>query len=200
MKTKSGTSTAVVDFPWIATLPEKQQTAVAQMMPWLATLTRESDEMTAGNVVIRMMEAQFAASKKPVPKAGLALAILRGRVAREELKQQEGGSISASEAAEKLGISKTAVLKRYREGKLLGWREARQDAVRFPIWQFTEDNVLPGIPEVMTILNEAPWMDDWGRILFFLNRRSSLDGKRPLDFLRKGRDERVLWAASAEVA
>lgn len=199
MKTKAGA--AAVDFPWIAALPEKQRTAVTAMMPWLATLTRESDEMTAGNVVIRMMEAQFAASKKPVPKAGLALALLRGRVAREELKEQEGGSISADEARMKLGgLSKEAVLKRYRKGQLLGWREARQGAVRFPVWQFKDDNVLPGVPEVLAILNEAPWMDDWGRILFFLNRRSSLGGKCPLDLLRKGRDERVLWAASAEIA
>jgi hypothetical protein len=92
------------------------------------------------------------------------------------------------------------VLKRYHEGKILGWREARQDAVRFPIWQFTDDNLLPGIPEVLAILNQAPWMDDWARILFFLNRRSSLDEKSPLDLLRKGRNERVLWAATAEVA
>jgi len=169
------------------------------MMPLLATLTRESDETTAGNLIIRMVESQFAASKKPTPKAGLALALLRGRVAREELKQQEGGSISAAEGAEKLGISKTAVLKRYHDGKLLGWREARQDAVRFPIWQFTDDNVLPGIPGVLAVLNEAPWMDDWGRILFFLNPRRSLDGKRPLDLLRKGNTQKVISLAQAAI-
>ena len=200
MKTKAGTNAAVVDFPWIATLPEKQRTAVAEMMPWLATLTRESDEMTAGNVVIRMMEAQFAASKKPVPKAGLALGILRGRLAREELKEQEGGSISADEARMKLGgLSKEAVLKRYRKGQLLGWREARQGAVRFPVWQFKDDNVLPGVPEVLAILNEAPWMDDWGRILFFLNQRRSLGGKRPLDSLWEGKRDFVIELAKAEI-
>lgn len=29
--------------------------------------------------------------------------------------------------------------------------------------------------------------DDWGRTLFFLNRRNSLKGKRPLDLLRQGK-------------
>jgi len=199
MKTKAGSSAGVAELPWITALPEKQRTVVAGMMPLLATLTRESDETTAGNLIIRMVESQFAASKKPTPKAGLALALLRGRVAREELKQQEGGSISAAEGAEKLGISKTAVLKRYHDGKLLGWREARQDAVRFPIWQFTDDNVLPGIPGVLAVLNEAPWMDDWGRILFFLNPRRSLDGKRPLDLLRKGNTQKVISLAQAAI-
>lgn len=200
MKTKIGTSTAVVDFPWIEALPEKQRTAVTKMMPWMAALTRESDEMTAGNVVIQMLEAQFAASKKPKPKAGLALAVLRGRVAREELKQQEGGSISADEARMKLGgLSKEAVLKRYRKGQLIGWREARQGAVRFPVWQFKDENVLPGVPEVLAILNEAPWMDDWGRVLFFLNERRSLGGKRPLDSLREGKRNFVVELAKAEI-
>ncbi|MCX6877112.1 MAG: hypothetical protein NTW21_25375 [Verrucomicrobia bacterium] len=199
MKTKNGATASAQDFPWIAELPERQRTTVTQMMPLLATLTREADEMTAGNLVIRMVESQFAASKKPAAKAGLALALLRGRVAREELKQQEGGSISASEAAEKLGISKTAVLKRYREGKLLGWREARQEAVRFPVWQFTDDNVLPGLPDALAVLNEAPWMDEWGRILFFLNARRSLERKRPLDLLREGESARVVDLAKAEI-
>lgn len=200
MKTKDGARGTVADFPWIATLPENQRTAVTKMMPLLATLTREADEVTAGNLFIRMVESQFAAKKKPAPKAGLALAVLRGRVAREEIKEQEGGSISADEARIKLGgLSKEAVLKRYRKGQLVGWREARQNAVRFPVWQFKDDNVLPGIPEVLAILNGAPWIDDWGRILFFLNKRRSLAGKRPLDSLLEGKRDFVVELAKAEI-
>lgn len=200
MITQSAATLDEADFPWIATLPDKQRKAVSQMMPGLVALTRESDELTAGKVFIQMIESQFATRKNNTPQAGLALSLLRGRLAREELKQRNGGSISAAEAAEKIGISKTAVLKRYHEGKMLGWREARQDAVRFPVWQFADDNLLPGIPEVLAILNQAPWMDDWSRILFFLNRHSSLGEKSPLDLLKKGRHERVMWAATAEVA
>lgn len=185
---------------WMTSLPEKQRDAVARMMPALEDLARASDEVTVGKLVTRMLEDRFAARKQPSREAGHALAVLRGRVAREEIKQHEGGSLSAAEAAEKLGISKTAVLKRYRDGRLLGWREARQGSVRFPVWQFTEDNVLPGIADTLAILNQAPWMDDWGRISFFVQRRSSLKDQSPLDLLRKGLDERVTWAATSEVA
>ncbi len=40
-------------------------------------------------------------------------------LAREELKQAEGGSHSAEEARVLLGISKAAVLKRFNKGHLL---------------------------------------------------------------------------------
>ena len=186
-------------FPWLTALPAAQQCAVEQMLPLMAVLTRNTGPVKAGEIMIQLFESHLAARGKPSPKAGLALALLRGRVAREELKLEEGGSISSSEAAVRLGISKTAVLKRYHLGQILGWKEARQGAVRMPVWQFTEDNVLRGLPEALSVLNEAPWMDDWGRILFFLKARRSLGRKRPLDLLREGDSARVVELAKAEI-
>lgn len=102
---------------------------------------------------------------------------MRGLGVREELKLQEGGSYLAQETRTLLGISKTAVLKRYQKGQLVGWREAGQGAVHFPIWQFKDHNVLPGLPEVLKIFAKEDWVDDWTRILFFLGARHSLDGR-----------------------
>lgn len=168
-----------------ATLSPAKQAVLDEMYPLMETLLRDSDPVLAGNLMAHVFESSVAARPKPLSKAGLAVALFRGRVAREQLKAEEGGSISAEEARMKLGrLSKEAVLKRFRKGQLLGWREAKQDAVRLPVWQFTDDNVLPGIHEVLAILNQASWMDDWGRILFFLNQRSSLGGRRPLDCKR----------------
>jgi hypothetical protein len=188
-----------MQFPWVATLPAAQQSIVKQIFPLMEVLTRDSDELVAGNLMIRILESHLAARAKPTPKDGLAIARLRGRLAREELKEAEGGSVSASEAAEKLGISKTAVLNRYHCGQLIGWKLAKQGAVRFPVWQFKEDNVFPGIPETLAILNKASWMDDWARVLFFLNRRSSLGKLRPLDLLRQGSLQPVKDAAHAVI-
>ena len=64
-----------------------------------------------------------------------------------------------------------------------------------PVWQFLDDNVLPGVPAALAVLKLASWMDDWARVLFFLNRRTSLGNQRPLDLLRKGQTKRVLKAA-----
>ena len=130
------------------------------------------------------------------PERALDRAVARGLVVREEAKHEEGGNVSADEAARMLGISKTSVLERYKKGRILGWREARQNAVRFPYWQFSVDGMLKGMTEVLAILGEAPHIDDWGRIMFFLNPRQSLDGERPLDALRHGRQtavERLAW-------
>lgn len=133
------------------------------------------------------------------PDRALDRAVARGLMVREAVKEEEGGHISAEEAGRVLGISKTAVLERFKKGQLLGWRETRQGAVRFPVWQFANDSPLNGLPEVLAILGKAPGIDAWGRIFFFLNRRNSLNGKRPLDLLRQGKVSAVKRLAWADV-
>jgi len=179
----------------IKELPRAHKTAAASMSKLVLRIATESGVIEAGKLMVRVFESQVAAASKPLPRSGSTMALLRGRVVREELKQEEGGSISSAEAAERLGISKTAVLKRYHSGQLLGWKEARQGAVRMPVWQFKEDNMLPGLRETLEVLNQASWMDDWGRVVFFLNRRTSLEGQRPLDLLRTGNTYRVRQSA-----
>ena len=155
----------------------------------VADIINRHDPLVAVRLISATVQDQLALVAKPRVK--YASAIMRGLLAREELKQAEGGSYSAEEARMLLGISKAAVLKRYQKGQLIGWREASQNAVRFPAWQFQGDNVLPGLPAVLAIFAEADWVDDWTRIVFFLNTRHSLAGKRPLDILREGDAKRV---------
>jgi len=126
------------------------------------------------------------------------LAVARGLEARQKLAEAEGGSWSSDEVARLLGISKTAVLKRLEAGRLLAWREERLHAARFPRWQFDEHGqVLAGLTEVLDCLNEDKGLDAWGKILFFLQTRSSLGDKRPLDGLREGKVKEVCLAARA---
>jgi hypothetical protein len=128
----------------------------------------------------------------------LALAVARGWEARQRLVEAEGGSVSSEEAARLLRISKTAVLKRLEAGRLLAWREARLQAARFPRWQFDDHGqVLTGLTEVLDCLGQDQGLDAWGKILFFLQTRSSLGDKRPLDLLREGKVKTVCLAAQA---
>jgi len=60
------------------------------------------------------------------PDRALDRAVARGLMVREAIKEQEGGHISAEEAGRVLGISKPAVLERFKKGQLPGWREPRQ--------------------------------------------------------------------------
>jgi hypothetical protein len=139
---------------------------------------------------------EFPADK---PDNRLASALARGIPARRKLAEDEGGSVSAEEAAQVLRISKQAILKRYQKGQLLAWREERQNAVRFPIWQFNDRKVLEGIEETLHVLNAGNRLDDFGRLLFFLSNHGSLGGKRPIDFLRTGEVTKVLEAAQGYV-
>jgi len=133
------------------------------------------------------------------PDNRLASAIARGIPARRKLAEEEGGSFSADQAAQALGISKQAVLKRYQKGQLVAWRQERQNAVRFPVWQFRDQRVLEGIEETLQLLNAGNRLDDFGRMLFFLSNHGFLGGKRPLDCLREGEVAKVLQAARGYV-
>jgi hypothetical protein len=154
-------------------------------------VTKSTTKAVLAKLTERAFEQEF-----PVVNADnrLANAIARGISARQKLMEAEGGSYSAEEAAEHLGVSKAAILKRYQKRQLLGWRLERQNAVRFPVWQFSESKVLPGLEQVLAALNERSRLDDFGRILFFLSNIGFLDGKRPLDLLRSGHLNKVLEA------
>ncbi len=152
-------------------------------------------QMKNAEIARAVVHARFELMHQP--DKALERALARGLFVREAAKQEEGGNISADQAAHRLGISKTSVLERFKKGQLLGWRETRQKAVRFPVWQFAHDEVLTGLPKVLSILSKSSQIDDWGRIMFFLNPRDSLEGKRPLDALREGRIplvERLAWS------
>ena len=183
--------------PWqVNDFHEPHRFSEADLGPAVAEVIRGHDPLEAVRLISAAVQAQLALAAKP--RAKYASAIMRGLLAREELKQAEGGSHSAEETRLLLGISKAAVLKRYQKGQLVGWREAGQNAVRFPAWQFHGDNLLKGLPEVLAIFAEQAWADDWKRILFFLNPRYSLGGKRPLDLMRMGDVKRVCgYARSA---
>jgi len=54
-----------------------------------------------------------------------------------------------------------------------------------------------GLEEVLDILNRDERLDAWGKILFFLQQKTSLDGRRPVDLLRESKVKEVCLAAQA---
>lgn len=128
-------------------------------------------------------------------------ALMRGAAARAEMIDAHGGCVSADDAGRLLGLSKTRVLERYREGTLLGVRVEKQNAVKFPVWQFqdAESKVRPGVAEAIAVFRELPQLDDWAILTFFLSPRDSLGGKAPVKLLLAGKAERVVNLARADV-
>ena len=111
----------------------------------------------------------------------LAAALDRGRRLRSKMATAEGGAMSCGEAARLLKISESALLKRWREHRLVGW--SRGKGVFFPRWQFAHDRLLPGVEEILQTFASN---DHWRVMGYFLCERLSLNKRRPLDLLREG--------------
>ncbi len=122
----------------------------------------------------------------------LAKARIRGLRARHELLNREGGILGAQEVAELLGISRQAVHKRHRAGRLLAL-DCGRHGYAYPAWQLVAGGVLPGLPETLRALADH---DPWMQLQFFLTENTALPaGTTPLDALRRGELEAVLRAA-----
>lgn len=178
-------------------LPAKEQVVVKEFAD---VIRKHRDQSPAALARLAHVAFEFSLGAKASRQDKLALALARGLEARQQLAEAEGGSLSSDEVARLLGISKTAVLKRLESGRLLAWREERLQAARFPRWQFDQHGqVLAGLETVLEILNRDERLDAWAKVLFFLQTKSSLGEKRPLDLLREGRLEEVRLAAETYV-
>lgn len=116
---------------------------------------------------------------------------LRGAIAKRELLDLDGGSVTPSEAGALLNITRQAVGQRRAAGKLLGI--PGPNGYTYPVWQFKDHDVLDGFADVLTALNDH---DPWMQLIFFVRENDAANGKRPLDLLRKGKLDAVLRAAA----
>ncbi len=121
------------------------------------------------------------------------LAQLRGALVNRDLLAAEGGTVGANEVARLLSVSRQAVAQRVLRNRLLAVTPTggRQ---RFPVWQFAQSGVLPGLEDTLAILS-AGEVDPWARLLFFLTEQDNLQGARPLDALLLGDAAGVACAA-----
>jgi hypothetical protein len=176
-------------------LPSNEQAVVDE----LTQVIRKHRDQTPGTLVrLAGLAFEFTIGAGESREDKLAQARVRGLGARQQLAEAEGGSLSSEDVARMLRISKTAVLKRLGSGRLLAWREERLQAARFPRWQLDEHGqVLAGLEDVLEVLNQDERLDAWAKILFFLQEKQSLSGRRPLDLLREGKLKEVCLAAHA---
>ncbi len=172
----------------------KRTSSLARLRKAVTRLEVAMSEMDSGLTPLEKAQVVTIAAERSLrspasARSPMATALVRGVEARQRLKEAEGGALSVEESRPFFGgISRQAVLDRFKKGRLVGWREGRQNAVRLPRWQFGEEGVLPQLEEVLAILREGGAVDDWGVVLFFLTPRHSLGGQRPLDLLRSGED------------
>jgi hypothetical protein len=150
-------------------------------------LSASSDEM----VLLRLLEQPgvIATLKASDP---LGPARVRGIAARQQMIDLAGGTLSSEEAARALHLTRQAVEKRRRAGRLLALSLGRRGH-RYPAFQFGEGG-LPGLERVLGALKDH---DPWTQLAFFVTRQSDLDDQTAVVRLRAGDVETVLRAAGA---
>ena len=122
----------------------------------------------------------------------LAPAFIRGIEASRRLIDKHGGAFTAVKVAEALDISRQMVDKRRRAGKLLAVSTGRH-GYRYPVWQFDESGVVPGLDDVLKVLSAH---DEWMQVAFFVSKDPRLANRAPIDALKDGELDAVLDAAA----
>lgn len=113
----------------------------------------------------------------PLSMDPLVAARLRGFEQKQDLLQSDGGSKTTAEVASLLQVSPQAITKRRKAGTLIAV-ELGTKGFHYPVWQLD----LPGLDAVLKVMRDR---DPWEKLGFFLNPNDALEGKRPLDALRR---------------
>lgn len=164
-------------------------------------LSTDASAASDYETVLRTLSRPEALAMLRVPSGGsdvetkqrLWKARLRGLMEQTRLLDFEGGTISASEAGAVLHLTRQAVDKRRRAGKLVALKFGRR-GYAYPVWQFASGGTLPGLEQVLAVIQ---WDDSWMQAVFILGNNARLDGERPLDMLRRGDIDAVVRAARA---
>jgi hypothetical protein len=121
----------------------------------------------------------------------LASAFIRGIEAKRRLIDEHGGALTAEQVAQNLGVTRQAVEKRRRGGKLIAITTGGR-GYRYPVWQFTESGTVPGLEKVLGILAAH---DEWMQIAFFVGQNPRSGDRTPIETLKTDEIEGVLSAA-----
>lgn len=121
----------------------------------------------------------------------LAKSRVEGLAYRRELLEKAGGAFRVSEVAELLGLSRDAVDKRRRGGRLVAVVLGRH-GMHYPAFQFAEDGVLEGLERVLKALEPE---DGWVALQFFLEEEELLGGRTPAEALEGGEAGEVVEVA-----
>lgn len=101
---------------------------------------------------------------------------------QRRLLGEEGGYLSAQEAARRLNCAIAQVEQKCSTGELIGI--STTDGYVYPSWQFVNGHLLNGLEHVLHLLIHH---DAWMKLSFMLSKSERLGGVSPLSALRQGR-------------
>lgn len=106
----------------------------------------------------------------------------RGLKRKQQMLEAAGGALTSKQVAEILGISRQAVDKRRAANQLLGLTQGRR-GYSYPTFQFQDGKTVSGLEEVLAQLKD---LDPWMQMVFFTSPHERLQGKTPIEKLKKG--------------
>jgi len=166
-------------------------TSIANELP-----AQSVEELTASSTDFELLvNALFAATIKTesIDPDPLIRAKLRGIEHRKRILEKLGGTLSAEQVSETIGISRQAVDKRRGQNQLIGLTQGKR-GYAYPAFQFENGRAIDGLKEVLDALSgHDPWMQS----IFFANENDRLNGSTPLEALRQGKTGAVVRAAEA---
>jgi hypothetical protein len=154
------------------------------------------EELTASSTDFELLVNAVSATSTAAASTDadpLIRAKLRGIEHRKRILEKLGGTLSAEQVSELIGISRQAVDRRRSQNQLIGLTQGKR-GYAYPAFQFEDGKTLDGLKEVLDALSgHDPWMQS----IFFANGNDTLTGQTPLDALRQGKTEAVVRAAEA---
>jgi len=123
-----------------------------------------------------------------------ARALLRGKEIAAKDLAESGGSYTLEDVRSLLNsVSRQSVEKRVREGRLIAVTGPNNKRF-YPVAQFHDDgSVVEGLSEVQSALSTR---NGYAVLNFLVNPDPRLDGRRPVDLLKRGEVGRVVEAAA----
>ncbi len=166
-------------------------TSIANELP-----AQSVEELTASSTDFELLvNALFAATMKTesIDPDPLIRAKLRGIEHRKRIIEKLGGTLSAEQVSETIGISRQAVDKRRSQNQLIGLTQGKR-GYAYPAFQFEDGKAIDGLKEVLDALSgHDPWMQS----IFFANENDRLNGSSPVEALRQGKTGAVVRAAES---
>ena len=114
----------------------------------------------------------------------LIRAKLRGIEHRKRILEKLGGTLSAEQVSELIGISRQAVDRRRSQNRLIGLTQGKR-GYAYPAFQFEDGKTLDGLKEVLDALSgHDPWMQS----IFFANGNDRLNRQNSTRCAPSGKD------------
>ena len=149
------------------------------------------DDTSLGEFVDVLLEPDMLVARKNADP--LLAARLRGVKAKKQMLKVQGEPWSSKDVASYLNVALNTVSKQRRQGKILGLHCGKSGYL-FPSWQFKSNEVLPGLKEVLKVLNDNQ-VPDWDKLRFFVTSDFRLSSSTPLAYLHQNAIERAIEAA-----